>query len=100
LPPRLDHVQAVELLAARLARRATYRGKPPVDRRQPAAEILDAAGFGAAEPQHALTASSASFIEQHPVRDGAQMRAVLLEPLGHPIVVAHGHNPSAGCLIV
>jgi hypothetical protein len=58
---------------------------------QPGAEVLDLARIGAAEPQPGVLDGVVSLAEraEHPVGDRAQMRSLLLELLGEPLLLIH-----------
>ena len=92
---RVGHVRAERVLAPRLARAQHVEAHPRDDRRQPAAEVLDVAGVGAAEPDprllHGVVGLGAR--AEHPVRDRPQVGPVRLELLGQPSCLVHRHIP-------
>jgi hypothetical protein len=61
------------------------------DRREPSAEVVDRVGIDAAEPQPRFLHGVVGLAEraEHPIGDGAQPVAVLLEPPGQPIGFVH-----------
>ena len=64
------------------------------DRRQPAAEVVDGARVGAAEPQPRLLDGVVGLARraEHPVGHRAQVGPVLLESLRQPVVRVHGSH--------
>jgi hypothetical protein len=94
---RLGQVRAERLLAARPARAQHVERDAPDDRRQPGAQILDLAPTGAAQPDPRLLHRVVGLADraEHPVCDGAQVRAVRLEALGQVVALVHGHIPSS-----
>jgi hypothetical protein len=61
------------------------------DRGQPSLEVLDLARVGAADPQPGVLDGVVGLAEraEHPVGDRAEMRPVLLELLGEPLLLIH-----------
>ena len=61
-------------------------------------EVLDLAGFGAAEPQPGLLHGVVGLADraQHPVGDRPQAAPVLLEPLCKPVLFVHPVTSSLG----
>src|SRR5215203_3684094 len=92
---RLGHASAQRLLAPRLARAQHVQAYPPDDRRQPSAQVLDAAGVRAAEPEPGFLDGVVGLADraEHPVGHRPQVGAVLLEALCQPIVYIHCHIP-------
>jgi hypothetical protein len=80
--PRAEHVQA----------------DPPGDGGQPGGQVGHVVGVGAAEPQPGLLDSVVRLGQraEHPVRHRAQVRALLLEPLGQKLLIGHRYAPSLG----
>ena len=85
---RLGQPGAHELLAPCPARAQHVQAHAGDDRRQPAAQVGDGVGVGAAEAQPRLLDGVVGLAEraEHPVGDRAQMRPVLLELLGLVLV--------------
>ncbi len=72
-----------------------FRRHPRDDRRQPAAEVLDLVGVGAAQPNPRLLHGVVRLGEgaEHPVGDRPQVGPVLLESLRQKVAVIHRHIP-------
>jgi hypothetical protein len=87
----LGQLGTEEVLAPGAAIAEHVQRHPADHRGQPAAQVLHAAGAGAAEPQPRLLDGVVGLggRAQHPVGHRPQMRPVLLEPLGQPVVVVH-----------
>ena len=86
------------LLAPRLARAQRVEADAGDHRGQPAAEIVDAGGIGAAQPQPGFLHGIIRLARraQHAVGDPLQMAAVGLELLGQPFFFFHrSHSPIA-----
>ena len=86
------------LLAPRLARAQGVEADAGDHRGQPAAEIVDAGGIGAAQPQPGFLHGIVGLARraQHAVGDPLQMAAVGLELLGQPFFFFHrSHSPIA-----
>ena len=96
---RLGHVRVQRLLAPRLARAQHVQAHPRDDRRQPSAQVLDAAGVGAAEPQPGFLHGVVRLAQraEHPVGHRPQVGAVGLEPLRQPVVFVHRSHSLAAC---
>ena len=81
-----------------LRERSMSRHTRADDRRQPAAEVLDGAGVGAAQPDpgflHGVVRLGAG--TEHPVRHPLQMAPVRLELLGQPTVIVHSSHILVG----
>ena len=81
------------LLAPRLARAQHVEADAGDDGGQPAAEIVDTGGLGAAEPQPGFLHGIVGFPQrtQHAVGHALQAAAMGLELPGEKILVLHGH---------
>jgi len=93
---RLRRVRRERLFALRFARPQHVEADARDDRGQPAAQVVDAGGIRAAEPQprflHGIVHLGRR--AEHPVGHGAQVGAVLFESLGQIITLAHrSHSP-------
>jgi hypothetical protein len=90
------HGRVQRLLAPLPARAQHVQAHPRDHPGQPAAEVVDAAGVGAAEPQPALLDGVVGLGEraEHLVGDRPQPGAVLLEPVGQPVAFVHRSHPS------
>ena len=93
---RLGHVDAQRLLAPRVARAQHVQADARDDGRQPAAEVLDVARVGAAEPQPGLLDGVVGLAEraEHPVGHRPQVGPVRLEPLRQPVALVHRSHSS------
>ena len=71
------------------------------DRREPAAQIVDAAGVGTAQPKPGLLKGVVRFAHRakHPVRHRLQVASILLELPGQPVLLAHCHILSSRSVI-
>jgi hypothetical protein len=80
-----------QLLGSCLPAAKLVEAHPRDDRGEPAAEVAHVLAVGAAELQPRLLHGVVGVVRgaEHPVRDRAQVRAVLLEALGEPAVVGH-----------
>ena len=97
---RVGHVRVQRLLAPRAARAQHVQAHPGDDRRQPTAQVLDAAGVGAAQPQPGLLDGVLGLGQraEHPVGHRPQMRAVRLELRRYEVVLVHrSHSFVAIC---
>ena len=85
--------ECLDMLRARRAARGTPGRAPARPGRQPAAQVVDLAGVGAAaaEPQPGSLDGVVGLAEraEHPVGHRPQVGAVGLEPLGQPVVLVH-----------
>ena len=90
---RVGYMHAQGLLAPRVARAQQVKAHPRDDRRQPSAQVLDAARIGAAEAQPGFLNGVVGLDPraEHPVGHRPQMGPVLLEPFRQPIALVHGH---------
>ena len=81
------------LFAPPVARSQDVQADAGDDRRQPAAEVVDLARVGAADPQPGLLDGVVSLREraEHPVGHRPQVRPVLLEAIRQPVVSFVGH---------
>ena len=88
---RVGHAHVERLLAPRSARAEHVQRHACDDRRQPAAEVLDLARVGAAEPQPGVLDGVVGLAEraEHPVGDRTEMRSVILELAGEPFLLIH-----------
>jgi hypothetical protein len=89
-------VRVQRVLAPRGARAQHVEAHARHDGRQPAAEVLDRVGIGAAQAQPRLLHRVVRLGDrpEHAVRDRAQVRPVLLELLGQGLLVVHRHVSS------
>ena len=69
---------------------------PADDCRQPGPHVLYSRGILVANPQPCLLQGILGFADrpEHPVGDCAEMRSVLLEPLGQPLALVHRQLPA------
>jgi hypothetical protein len=97
----VGHVGAQRVLAPGLARAQHVQADPADDSREPSGQVLDGARVGAAESHPGLLNRVVGFAEraEHPVGDGPQVGAVLLESLRQPVVILHRHTPSSRSVI-
>jgi hypothetical protein len=88
---RVGHAQVEGLLAPGPAAAEHVQAHPGHHRGQPAAQVLDPAGVGAAEPQPGLLDGVVGLAEraEHPVGHRPQAGPLLLEPLGQPWPLVH-----------
>ena len=95
---RLGQRRAHEVLAPRAARAQHVQAHAADDRRQPAAQVVDRLGVGAAEAQPRLLDGVVGLAQraEHPVGDRAQVRPVLLELLGLVLVARPRSHPLVG----
>ncbi len=89
-----DRVRDVGLegrLAARPARSQHVQADPSDDRRQPRPQVVDVGRVGAAQADPGFLDGVVRLGHgaEHPEGDAAQVRAVVLEPFGEPILVVH-----------
>jgi hypothetical protein len=88
---RVGNVHVERLLAPRFARAEHVQRYACDDRGQPAAEVLDLARVGAAEPQPGVLDGVVGLAgrAEHPIGDRAEMRSVILELPGEPFLLIH-----------
>jgi hypothetical protein len=88
---RVGQVHVERLLAPGSARAEHVQRDARDDRRQPSAHVLDLARVGAAQPQPGVLHRVVGFAEraEHPVGHRAEVRALLLELIGEPLLLAH-----------
>ena len=93
----IGQVRVQRFFAPRLARAQHVEAHTRHDRRQPAAEVLDLAGVGAAEPEPGFLDRVVRLVQraEHPVGDAAQAGAIGLEALCQLLVSFIGHIPSS-----
>jgi hypothetical protein len=94
-------VRAEWLLAPRPARAQHVEADPANYRRQPSAQVLDAAGVGPAEPEPGFLDRIVGLTQraQHSVGHRPQVDAVFLELLRKELVLVHGHIRLSRCLM-
>ena len=90
---RLGHVHVHRLLAPRLRERSMFRHTRATTVVSQPRRFSMSLGVGAAEPQPRLLHGVVGLAQraEHAVGDRAQVRAVLLEELGQPILFVQGH---------
>jgi hypothetical protein len=93
---RVGKVRVQQVLAPRGARAQHVEADARHDGGQPAGEVLDRVGIGAAQPQPRLLHRVVGLGDrpEHAVGDRAQVRPVLLELLGQELLVVHRHVSS------
>jgi hypothetical protein len=98
---RLGHVHVERLLATRLARAEHVERDPRHDRRQPAGQVVDSPGVGAAQAQPRLLQRVVGLAHraEHPVGHRSQAGPVVLELLCQPVAFVHGHIPRSPFVI-
>src|SRR5688500_5255106 len=86
-------MDAAGLLATSPARAQGVEADAGDDRRQPAAKVLDSGNVSAADPKPGFLNGVVGLGEraEHPIGDGTQVRAVLLEALGELGILVRGH---------
>jgi hypothetical protein len=87
----VGHVHAERHLVARPPGAQHVEADPGDDGGEPRADVVHAAGVGAAEPERGVLHGVVSVAEraEHPVGHRPQPRAVLLEALGEPRALVH-----------
>ena len=93
---RLRKVDAHRVLTAGLARAQHVEAEAGDDGGQPAAEVVDVARIGSAEPQPGILDGVVGLGHraEHSVGHRPQVGSVGLEALGQPIGVTHRSRPS------
>jgi len=88
---RLGQPRAGVLLGTGATRSKRVEADPADDGRQPAAEVVDPFGVGAAQPQPGLLDGvlGLGHRAEHPIGDRTQVGPVTLELLGHPVALVH-----------
>jgi hypothetical protein len=88
---RVGQLDTDELLPTSRAGAQPVETEAGDDRRQPAAEVLDVVRTCPTRPEPGVLDGVVGLGErpEHPVRDGSQVRAMVLETSGEPIGVSH-----------
>jgi hypothetical protein len=98
---RLGQPRAGVLLAPGAAGAEHVEADATHHRRQPAAEVDERVGVGAAQAEPRLLHRVLGLADraEHPVRDRVQVRSMVFELLREPLTIVHGHILSSSSVI-